>query len=270
MISSNSDNAKSSEVASHESLEVTEKGKEVVGVMLEAIEDISTSNEEIMQQMNENNKEMKDLVTVISEIGSKTKIINDIVFQTKLLSFNASVEAARAGEHGKGFAVVAEEIGKLAALSGAASVEINELLEKSIKKVEETVTHSTEKVNKLIQNGKTNIEKGNHVALECREVLNEIVESVSEVTNRVSEIANASKEQSLGVQEITKAVSQLDQVTQINSSNSTESAKAAEKLSKQALNLRKQVANLVATVDGYNAESIQEMKELSTEIKLVA
>ena len=270
MISSNSDNAKSSEVASHESLEVAEKGKEVVGVMLEAIEDISTSNEEIMQQMNENNKEMKDLVTVISEIGSKTKIINDIVFQTKLLSFNASVEAARAGEHGKGFAVVAEEIGKLAALSGAASVEINELLEKSIKKVEETVTHSTEKVNKLIQNGKTNIEKGNHVALECREVLNEIVESVSEVTNRVSEIANASKEQSLGVQEITKAVSQLDQVTQINSSNSTESAKAAEKLSKQALNLRKQVANLVATVDGYNAESIQEMKELSTEIKLVA
>ncbi|MBC7465119.1 MAG: hypothetical protein H7256_03945 [Bdellovibrio sp.] len=50
----------------------------------------------------------------MEEIGNKTKVINDIVFQTKLLSFNASVEAARAGEHGKGFAVVAEEVGKLA------------------------------------------------------------------------------------------------------------------------------------------------------------
>lgn len=267
MISSNSDNAKNSESASHESLEIAEKGKEVVGQMLEAIGDISTSNEEIMRQMNENNKEMKELVAVISEIGNKTKIINDIVFQTKLLSFNASVEAARAGEHGKGFAVVAEEVGKLAALSGAASVEINELLEKSIKKVEETVQHSTEKVTKLIHNGKLNIDKGNHVAAECREVLNEIVDSVSEVTKRVSEIAVASKEQSLGVQEITKAISQLDQVTQINSNNSTESAKAAEKLSSQACNLRKQVANLVATIEGQNSEAVKEMQQMQRELE---
>lgn len=270
MISANSDNAKNSETATHESLEIAEKGKVVVGQMLVAIEDISTSNEEIMRQMNENNKEMKELVTVISEIGSKTKIINDIVFQTKLLSFNASVEAARAGEHGKGFAVVAEEVGKLAALSGAASIEINELLEKSIKKVEETVQHSTEKVTKLIHNGKLNIDKGNHVAVECREVLSEIVESVSEVTKRVSEIAVASKEQSLGVQEITKAISQLDQVTQINSSNSTESAKAAEKLSSQALNLRKQVANLVATIEGQNSDTVKEMQEVQREMKYAA
>ena len=62
---------------------------------------------------NESNKEIQEIVKVIAEIGNKTKVINDIVFQTKLLSFNASVEAARAGENGKGFAVVAEEVGKL-------------------------------------------------------------------------------------------------------------------------------------------------------------
>ena len=74
-------------------------------------------------------------MVLISEIGNKTKVINDIVFQTKLLSFNASVEAARAGEHGKGFSVVAEEVGNLAHMSGNSAKEITQLLESSINRV---------------------------------------------------------------------------------------------------------------------------------------
>jgi methyl-accepting chemotaxis protein len=86
--------------------------------------------------MNKSNDEISSIVKVIAEIGDKTKVINDIVFQTKLLSFNASVEAARAGEQGKGFAVVAEEVGNLATMSGKAAEEISSMLGDSMGKVE--------------------------------------------------------------------------------------------------------------------------------------
>jgi methyl-accepting chemotaxis protein len=85
--------------------------------------------------MHKTNENMADIVKSIAEIKTKTNVINDIVFQTKLLSFNASVEAARAGEHGKGFAVVAEEVGALAAMSGNASKEIAQLLDGSLSRV---------------------------------------------------------------------------------------------------------------------------------------
>ena len=77
-----------------------------------------------------------------------------IVFQTKLLSFNASVEAARAGEYGKGFSVVAEEVGNLAQMSGIAAKDISALLQSSVKKVEQIATESKTKIDRLVQNSK--------------------------------------------------------------------------------------------------------------------
>ena len=92
--------------------------------------------QEVFQYLNKNENNVSQIVDLIREIEDKTKVINDIVFQTKLLSFNASVEAARAGEYGKGFSVVAEEVGNLAEMSGHASKEIEGLLSHSISQVE--------------------------------------------------------------------------------------------------------------------------------------
>ena len=218
--------------------------------MIKAIGDISTSNTEIMNQVNETNKEIENIVKIINEIGAKTKVINDIVFQTKLLSFNASVEAARAGEQGKGFAVVAEEVGNLAAMSGTAALEITNMLDGSIKAVETIVRGSKEKIGKLILNGKDKVEAGTRVAHECEEVLSEIVNSVASVSKMVIEISTASQEQAQGVYEITKAIAQLDKVTQQNTSNSAESADAAGSLSGQAKMLNSLVQKLVQTIEG--------------------
>lgn len=94
--------------------------------------EIDSSNKELVKEIERNNTELTKITNMISEINEKTQVINDIVFQTKLLSFNASVEVVRAGEHGKGFAVVAEEVGNLASMSGKASLDISEMLETSI------------------------------------------------------------------------------------------------------------------------------------------
>ena len=250
MISTNTDNAVRSTKTSEQSLVTAERGKVVIDQMIKSIDSISDSNNLIMNQIDETNKDIESIVQIINEIGTKTKVINDIVFQTKLLSFNASVEAARAGEQGKGFSVVAEEVGNLAAMSGNAALEITQMLESSIKKVEDVVKNSKEKIGKLVLNGKQNVAAGTKIAHECESVLDEIVSSVSSVSKMVSEITSASQEQTQGVHEITKAIAQLDQVTQQNTSSAAESANAANMLSDQATQLNSLVQTLVHTVNG--------------------
>lgn len=269
MINANTENAKQSVTVSGQSLHAAERGKAVVDQMINAIGDINTSNEGIMDQINETNREIENIVKIINEIGSKTKVINDIVFQTKLLSFNASVEAARAGEQGKGFAVVAEEVGNLASMSGSAALEISKMLDESIKTVEGIVKNSKAKIGNLVLNGKEKVITGTRIAHECSEVLNEIVSSIASVSNMVSEISTASIEQAQGVNEITKAIAQLDQVTHKNTSTSSESASTAALLSSQAKMLDSLVQQLIQAIEGekihvqsQQADNLQEAPEL--------
>lgn len=253
MVQKNAENAlRTSELAVNSS-NSAEKGKIVVTDMIKAINDISVSNNTIMVQVDESNQKISDIVKVISEIGNKTKVINDIVFQTKLLSFNASVEAARAGEHGKGFAVVAEEVGNLAQMSGNAAKEISSMLDESIQKVEGIVNETKQKVSYLIQDGKAKVEVGSQIAKQCGDVLEEIVTNITQVTQMANEISTACQEQSQGVQEITKAMNQLDQVTQTNASTSEEAASSAEELAAQSDALKSVVGTLVKTIKGENA-----------------
>lgn len=254
MVQKNAENARRASELASSSNESAEKGKRVVKDMLKAIDEIHTSNTTIKTQIDLSNQQISDIVKVISEIGNKTKVINDIVFQTKLLSFNASVEAARAGEHGKGFAVVAEEVGNLAQMSGNAAKEISTMLDESIHKVESIVSDTKAKVAGLISEGQHKVEIGTRIAQECDAVLGEIVDNVSNVTQMANEISTACQEQAQGVQEITKAMSQLDQVTQTNAATSEEVASSAEELSGQSESLRGGVIVLVKTIKGHSAQ----------------
>lgn len=250
MVQRNSDAANSSTLVSTKSNEAAVKGKKTVEEMIESINEVASANTDIMNEMQKNNAEFSRIVSVISEIGEKTKVINDIVFQTKLLSFNASVEAARAGEHGKGFAVVAEEVGNLAAMSGKAALEITEMLDGSIKQVQEIVDQTKGKVERLVTKGKEKVEAGTKTAHVCGDVLDEILQNVSTVNDMVREIASASSEQSTGVQEVTKAMQQLDETTHRNTSAANESSQMSQHLNSQAEDLNRFVAELLTLVNG--------------------
>jgi methyl-accepting chemotaxis protein len=254
MVQKNSENAIQASEISDISKKSAERGKDVVQNMIQSIQGIQTGNQEIMTQISETNQKVSDITAIISEIGNKTKVINDIVFQTKLLSFNASVEAARAGEHGKGFAVVAEEVGNLAQMSGKAAQDISSMLEASIQKVNSIVDETKTQVDRLMHSSQERIQTGTQVAQDCGEVLNEIVTNVSKVAQRTSEISSACLEQAKGVQEITKAMSQLDQVTQENTAASEQSARSAKQLSTQSESLRGVVTLLIETIKGTSHE----------------
>jgi methyl-accepting chemotaxis protein len=250
MVSQNAESASKAKAAVDTNQKVSEDGSKSVDEMMNAIGEIKQTNDEILKQMETSNKEFAEIVKIISEIGTKTNVINEIVFQTKLLSFNASVEAARAGEHGKGFAVVAEEVGNLAQMSGNAAKEITDMLSDSIKKVNAIVEHTKDQVDHIIEVGKDKITMGQSTAQKCKQALNEITENARSMTTMISEITNASKEQAQGVQEINKAISQLDQVTQQNSSVAQQSATQADHLNSEAHSLSNAVVQLVQFLEG--------------------
>jgi len=249
-VSRNLENVESSSLKSKESQEVAQNGKVAISDMVSAMDDINESNENVVIEMNNISSKINEIIDVINEIGSKTQVINDIVFQTKLLSFNASVEAARAGEHGKGFAVVAEEVGSLATASGTAANEISTLLTDSINKVEAIVKETNEKIGDISSIGRDKVSVGTDKANECGEILNQILENVIGVNEKVSEITHASNEQATGIREVTSAMNQLDEMSNSTASISTEAMKSSEELSDDSTSLLEILNDLTALVHG--------------------
>lgn len=155
--------------------------------------------------------ELNEIVKIMSDIRSKTNLINEIVFQTKLLSFNASVEAARAGEAGKGFAVVAEEIGKLAKSSGDASLEIEKLVHSSIDSTKVRIESVSQHLTKLTKENLDSIIDAQRITKRSVDLNEQLSNAIDEVYGQTQEIKSASEEQAIGIQEISEALSNLEQ-----------------------------------------------------------
>lgn len=235
---------------SEESLNIATEGKTVVTEMIHSMESIGQSNKEIMEEIAKGNERIGGIVKIINAISEKTAVINDIVFQTKLLSFNASVEAARAGEHGKGFAVVAEEVGNLAQMSGKASTEISSILTDSIVKVNSVIEETNRNVQSLTKIGSEKVSDGMKVADRCGLVLDDIVINASIIKNMMNEISVASVEQAEGIRNITAAMNQLDQATLSNNKSAAMSSQSAKELSEHSTSLTQAVTELEIEILG--------------------
>ncbi len=190
-VKQNADNAGQANQLATAARDQAEKGGAVVGKAVRA-----------MTEINEASKKIADIISVIDEIA----------FQTNLLALNAAVEAARAGEQGRGFAVVATEVRSLAGRSATAAKEIKDLIQDSVRKVED----------------------GSMLVTQSGQTLEQIVASVKKVSDIVAEIAAASREQSSGIEQVNKAVMQMDEMTQQNAALVEEATAASQSMAEQA------------------------------------
>ncbi|MDO9183618.1 MAG: methyl-accepting chemotaxis protein [Bacteriovorax sp.] len=244
MIKNNSGSARHAAELSSNSKSTALNGKEAVDKMIVEVKEISKSYDEIQESVEKNNEDINKIVQVIAEIAKKTEVINEIVFQTKLLSFNASVEAARAGDSGKGFAVVAEEIANLAAMSGKASSDIAQMLSLSQNQVKELADSTKKHIGSIVARGRLKVVSGTEIASNCMNQLDSILVSVNELDNSILEITSAINEQNTGVDEVNTAMKLLENATHNSTDMSERSKGASEDLKDQSHSLRTSIQNL--------------------------
>ncbi|WP_215409536.1 methyl-accepting chemotaxis protein [Janthinobacterium sp. JC611] len=194
-----------------------------------------------MESINASSNKIVDIISVI----------DGIAFQTNILALNAAVEAARAGEQGRGFAVVASEVRNLAQRSASAAKEIKTLIGASVEQVN----------------------AGSMLVAQAGSTMNDIVDSVQRVSDIITEITAASSEQSVGIDEINRAIGQMDAVTQQNAALVEESAAAAESMQHQAHNLAQVVSVFKlsghqATVSGLKGVTRPASKEVKPALQI--
>ncbi len=224
------------------SLEETSASSEEINSMARKNTDNSRSAADLVSSSQhkflETNEALQQTVLAMGEINAQSgkiskiiKTIDEIAFQTNILALNAAVEAARAGEAGMGFAVVADEVRNLAQRAAQAAKDTASLIEESISKSDD---------------GKMKVDQ---VATAIQALTSE----AGTIKTLVDEVSLGSQEQARGIEQIVKAIGQMEQVTQKTASNAEESASAAEELTAQSETLKDVVGRLSALVSGESA-----------------
>lgn len=197
------------------------------------VNDLKSSMNTILESTNRVN----NLVTAIQDIRQRTEFIEDIVFKTELLSFNASIEAARAGQHGSGFSVVSEQVAQLAGAIKKAAAEISELTQKSLVDAQSVAKDNQERV----MHGHTSVTKVSHLV----EHVGNLSSQIADVMTMISE---GSVQQLAGINEISKTTSQIQNATYENRALAEESLKLGTNLSEQTEEQDKALNSLVKSL----------------------
>lgn len=214
------ENSKTAQSRSTRVSEDAQKGRTIVSDLVTAMATVQKSHENL-----------NSIIQTVGKISDKTAVINDIVFKTQLLSFNASIEAARAGQHGRGFSVVAEEVGNLADLSGKAANEIRSIIQESQVQIRDFIGKTQSSIDHVAE-----------ITGNVQNIFHNITQDVESIQKQMEDVSRSNTEQQRGIEELTLASRQIDQATTNNSHMSLD-------VDNHAKSLRAQSEKLAALCD---------------------
>lgn len=245
----NAENGRFVKENADQTLESVNLGYQRVEQIREHTQQLDAMGESLRQHVQDNEQELRTIVQLIQKINERVSSIHEIVFQTKLLSFNASVEAARAGASGAGFAVVAEEVRKLAEMSGQVAHQITELVSSSEQQVKSIIEGTKERFEALLHENQSHLSENRSSVEELFEVFSQIKDQVQKVTDLVSDMAQSNQEQQLGFSEISKAVQNIDSAVQQTQYAIRDSAQVSRELVQEVESLESSVQVLKSFVE---------------------
>lgn len=236
--------------AAAEHVEQSARAEKASEHVVAAIDEINRTNSRVLEHIDYTQRNIVSVFETIREVHQCTKAINEIAFQTKLLSFNASVEAARAGESGKGFAIVAEEISNISQLSARTSQDIGTLVTGSSQKLESLVNDMQQRVDLLVSEGREKIESGTRKAIDYASISKEIAKSANALQQVAMGICHQMKDQGSGLTEINAAMVQLTEMMKQNSIQLGECSTSADSLAQQSEKFHSVVRHLTTVLNG--------------------
>ena len=243
--------------ASKQCLSLAKEGRTSVDKMIASIDAVDDASGEARQELKNIRDESGTIAELISEISAKTASIHEIVFQTKLLSFNASVEAARAGESGQGFAVVAEEIGNLAEISGKAAKEISTIVDKTVQQVNETAKNTDARLQFLTTENRRSISTSRETSGECAEIFGKLLEEINMISQDGDKVADVTGRQMEKTQQMTKTVDTIRSGILSNQTATTNCSKLADSISKvEVQTLQEKIEMMVGTILGKSSSKV--------------
>lgn len=224
------------EISAKQNSEIVLISKDVFSQMKKDVTDsqgVLENLNQAMEKIKDSNNHINQLVEIIHTISNETAKINDIVFKTQLLSFNASIEAARAGVHGRGFSVVAEEVSLLAQATGQAS-----------NKIASIVSLGKDQSAQLVSENNNRVQEGILSVIQISEVVEKLVTRTNDLSNNIDAIEESSTKQFAGLQQIGSVIHEIEKAAQDNCKIANTSRELGENLKAQASAQKSTITNI--------------------------
>ncbi|MEY2988896.1 MAG: hypothetical protein RJB13_2417 [Pseudomonadota bacterium] len=235
----------------------TMKSQAATETIAAAFEKAQGNNDALIEKIDTYSARIENVLRTISSVSDKTKIVNDFIFQTKIISLNASVEAARAGELGRGFSIVAEELAHLSQSSGQSAKDIATLLESGLTDVDLLMRESQRDFKHLLSSSREVIERGSFAASQCSESVSALAETTRDLSELVEESGQALQMQLESFASVNESIKQLNETALDDSTLSARYADSVQELTEQSDNLRGLARSLATSLKGAYKSSLR-------------
>lgn len=242
----------------------TEKSQTTAVTISDTFRNAQENNDALIKKIEAYSARIEEVLRTIEGVSEKTRILNDFVFQTRIISINASVEAARAGEAGRGFSIVAEELAHLSQSTGQSAKDFASVLESGLSSVESLLKDSQEDFSSILTMGSEIMERGTRASAQCSESIFVLAKTNRDLSDLVSDSGQALQTQLARFASVSESLRRLNESISTEAHLSENYTHSIQELKEQSDNLKGLARNLASGLKGNAGSSLRSSLEESS------